>query len=125
MIGSIKSSLTPFALLFVLAGCTYNSMVDAQRACNEWAQNGIKYQFKGYRQEHPSGVNCVGVDTRCWAEEISVPHVYEEINRWCNLEEETRQYLGWEDLEINSENILLEKQKLIFKNKKIKHYFRY
>lgn len=56
---------------------------------------------------------------------IQVPHVYEKINKWCILEEETRQYLGWEDLNISSENILLEKEKTVFKNRQIKRYFRY
>ena len=78
--------LSVVLLLLGLAGCKYPSKIQADEACLEWWKKGetVTYTRNTTRQE------------RSRDGDIPKSVTLTEETRWCLLESETKQYLGYE-----------------------------
>mgnify|MGYP001161218919 FL=1 len=82
----------------------YNSQIEAEKACDKWKRNGIRYS--------------ADVD---WKDKV-----LKTTNRYCRLEASTRQYLGYERTGVKRDRHYTEEEyKNLIGTEVIKKYFRY
>ncbi len=94
----------------------YKSSAEAKQACNEWANEGFKYTYKEKKLK------------KLYPEKEYEIKTYKANNRYCEVEWETKQFLGYEYTGITKPSysetgwfLLTESEK----GKQIKKYFRY
>ena len=84
--------------LLALASCSYPSKYEAKTACDEWVEKGGEYIYMRNTQD------MLGLASKYLAGMITKEEFFEEPEyveenidiRYCQNEEETRQYIGWE-----------------------------
>ena len=102
----------------------YKSKIGAEEACLTWASKGFKYTYEDMVFE--SGGSSYG-----WLNDVvsgkgkNVMKTFNGITRYCELERETNQYLGFEKIGINQKHYTEYVYENLAISRKIKKYFKF
>ena len=82
--------------LLALASCRYPSKYEAETACDEWVDKGREWIYMRNKEDLLYMSSEYSIYSEKWRQ---LPEYVEEINdiRYCQHEQETRQYIGWDN----------------------------
>ena len=102
----------------------YKSKIGAEEACLIWASKGFKYTYEDMVFES-------GGSSYAWLNDVvsgrgkNVMKTFNGITRYCELERETNQYLGFEKTGINQKHYTEYVYENLAIGRKIKKYFKF